>query len=105
MRCLNRLPAALTGAIAGMSILLILILAGSVGVAWYHVSHLAFFASMLFGGFAGGLAWPLFALIAASMLILLALAFLYREVRTERRGHALLLGAVALHAAWLFGIR
>jgi hypothetical protein len=105
MRSLNRLAAALTAGIVGMSILLVLILAGSVGMAWYDASHDAFFPSMLFGGFAGGLAWPLFALIVAAMLVLLTLAGVRRELRTERRGQALLLGAIALHAAWLFGIR
>ena len=105
MRWLNRVAAGLAGAITGMSIFLILILAGSVGLARFDVRHSAFFPSMVFGGFAAGLAWPLFALVAASMLVLLAPAMVRRELRTPRRGAALLLGATALHAAWLFGIR
>ncbi|HYR08304.1 MAG TPA: hypothetical protein VEQ60_11065 [Longimicrobium sp.] len=105
MRWLNRLAACLAGAIVGMSIFLILILAGSVGLAWFDAKDRAFHGAMLFGGYAGGLAWPLFALVAAAMLVLLALALVRREMRTPRRGSAVLLGAIALHAAWLFGIR
>lgn len=105
MRWLNRLAAGLAGAITGMSIFLILILAGSVGLARFDVHHGAFLWAMLFGGHAAGLAWPLFALIAAAMLVLLAIATRRREMRTVRRGAALLLGAVALLAAWRFGIR
>lgn len=105
MRWLNRMAAGLTGAVAGMSIFLILILAGSVGLGWFDVNHGAFPWAMLFGGVAAGLAWPLFALIAAAMLALLAIAILRREMRTGWRASALLLGAAALHAAWEFGIR
>lgn len=105
MRWLNRLAAGLTGAITGMSIFLILILAGSVGLARYDVSQNAFYGAMLFGGYAAGLAWPLFALVVASMAALLVAAGVCVELRTLRRGSALLLGATALHAAWLFGIR
>ena len=105
MRWLNRLAAVLTVAINGMSIFLVLILAGSVGLSWYGATQRAPFAAMLFGGFAAGLAWPLFAGIAAAMLALLALGVARRALRTPRRGSALLLGAIALHAAWLFGIR
>ncbi len=105
MRRLNRLAAGLAGAITAMSILLILILAGSIGLARFDVHHAAFFLSMVFGAYAAGLAWPLFALVAAAMLALLALAIARREVRTPRRGAAVRLGAIALHAAWLIGIR
>lgn len=105
MRWLNRLAATLTGAINGMSIFLILILAGSVGLRWYDGNDRGFHGALLFGGYAAGLAWPLFAGIVAAMLVLLALGGARRELRTPRRGSALLLGAIALHAAWLFGIR
>lgn len=105
MRWLKRLPACLTGAITGMSIFLILILAGSIGLGRFAVQSDAFPWAMLFGGFGARLAWPLFALIAGAMLVLLSLGMVRREVRTPRRGSALLLGATALHAAWLFGIR
>lgn len=105
MRGLNPLAAGLTGAIAGMSIFLILILAGSVGLARLDAGHDAFPWAMLFGGFGAALAWPLFALVAASMLGLLALVIGWRATRTGRRGAALLLGAVALFAGYRFGIR
>ncbi|WP_420125162.1 hypothetical protein [Longimicrobium sp.] len=105
MRWLNRLAAGLAGAITGMSVLLILILAGSVGLGWFGQDHGASVWAMLFGGYGAGLAWPLCALTAAAILILLALGVARREVRTLRRGSAVLLGATALHAAWLFGIR
>ncbi|HEY0016385.1 MAG TPA: hypothetical protein VGC13_08705 [Longimicrobium sp.] len=105
MRWLNRLAAGLAGAITGMSILLVLILAGSVGLAWFDADHGAFPWALLLGGFGAGLAWPLFALITAAMLVLLVAAGVRAALRTTRRGSALLLGATALHAAWLFGIR
>lgn len=105
MRWLKRLPAALTGAIVGMSTLLILVLAGSVGLGWYPAEHPAFPFALLLGAHGAGLAWPLSALIVAAMLGLLALGGVHPELRTRRRGSALLLGATALHAAWLFGIR
>jgi hypothetical protein len=105
MPWLNRLAATLTGAIAGMSVLLILILAGSVGLAWFGANDPAFPWAMIFGGFGAALAWPLSALIAGAMLVLLSIAIVGRGIGTPRRGSALLLGAAALHAAWLFGIR
>ncbi|MBW3570837.1 MAG: hypothetical protein KY467_07010 [Gemmatimonadetes bacterium] len=104
MRWLNGLAAVLTGAIYGMSIFLILILAGSIGLAWYDHSEPAYFGAMLLGGYGAALAWPLFGLIVSAMLVLLALAIPWRELRTPRRGSALLMGAIALHAAWLFGV-
>jgi hypothetical protein len=105
MRWLNRLAATLTAGITGMSIFLILILAGSVGLRRLDVTHDAFHAAMVFGGYSAGLAWPLFAATVAAMLVLVALGLARRELRTQRRGPALLLGAIALHAAWLFDIR
>lgn len=105
MRWLNRLAAGLAGAITAMSIFLILVLAGSVGLVGFRANHGAFPWAMLFGGYGARLAWPLSALVAAAMLVLLALALVRRDMRTHRRGSAVLLGATALHAAWLFGIR
>jgi hypothetical protein len=105
MRWLNRMPAVLTGAIAAMSIVLLLILAGSVGLAWFDVEHGAYPWAMLFGGLGAGLAWPLFALIAAGVLVLLVRAIVGRKLPGAGRGSALLLALTALHAAWLFGIR
>ena len=106
MRWLNRLAAGLTGAISGMSIFLVLILAGAVANRWRgDVSQFGQDWGLVFGGYAAGLAWPLSALIAAAMLALLVIAGVGAKLRTPRRGSALLLGATALHAAWLFGIR
>jgi hypothetical protein len=105
MRWLNRLAATLTGMITGMSIFLILILAGSVGLWRYDRADDLFLGAMVFGGYASGLAWPLFAGIVAAMVVVLSLGLAVRRLRTPRRGAALLLGAAALHTAWLFGIR
>lgn len=105
MRWLNRLAATLTGAIMGMSVFLILILAGSVALWRLDGEHRALPFALLFGAYAAGLAWPFFAAIAGSMVVLAGLGLARRELRTQRRGSALLLGAIALHAAWLFGIR
>jgi hypothetical protein len=106
MRWLNRTPAMLTGAIVAMSILLLLVLAGSVALWRYNDGPpLVQGLGTIFGLLGAGMAWPLSALIAAAMLLLLALAGVHTELRTRRRGTALLLGAAALHAAWLFGIR
>lgn len=105
MRWLKRLPTALTGAIVGMSILLILILTGSVGLGWYPAEHPVSPFALLIGAYGAGLAWPLSALIVLAMLGLLAVAGVHAPLRTRRRGSALLLGATALHAAWLFGVR
>jgi hypothetical protein len=104
MRWLNRLAAGLTGSITAMSMLLILILAGSVALA-LPPSHDLFPWALLLGGVGARLVWPLFALIVAAMAALLVAAGVCAELRTPRRGSALLLGVVALHAAWLFGIR
>ncbi|HEU4885533.1 MAG TPA: hypothetical protein VFT45_25035 [Longimicrobium sp.] len=105
MRWVNRLAAFLTGAIAGMSIFLILILAGSVGLARFDPEHPAFGWALLFGAHGAGLAWPLFAFAAASMLGLLALGIVRREMWTARRGVVVVLGVLALSAGWRFGIR
>jgi len=104
MRWLNRLATTLTLALTGMSLLLMLILAGAASLRRDDLPERVEAFGRLFAHGAG-LAWPLFALLAIAMVALLAIAGGRAEVRSRRRGSALLLAAIALHAAWLVGIR
>ncbi len=105
-RWLNRLAAVLTAAITATSMLLILVLAG--GAVLDRVEQRqGFWAGfgMTFGFWGAGLAWPLFALVAGTMLALLALGAARTELQSARRRTALILGAVVLHGAWDRGLR
>jgi hypothetical protein len=105
MRWLNRAAAVLTGGIVTMSTLLILVLAGSASLWWRKQLPPMVGALGWTFSFGAGLAWPLIALTAAAMAALLALGAFRPGLQSPRRGSALLLGALALHAAWLTGIR
>lgn len=105
-RQLNRVAAILTGAIAGMSILLVLVLAGGAAIEGEdQIPEFVYGLGGTFGTWGAGLAWPLFALVAGAMLGLLALGAVRGKLQSPRRGAALLLGAVALNLAWLTGVR
>jgi hypothetical protein len=105
-RWLNLVAALLTAAITAMGILLILVLAGGAVIdREKQIPERIAEVGKIFGFFGAGLAWPLFALVAAAMLGLLALGAVRGELQSPRRGAALMLGAVALHAAWLLGLR
>jgi hypothetical protein len=105
-RWLNHAATALTAATTAMSILLVLVLAGGGAIEREkQLPELVFTVGAVFGFWGAGLAWPLFALTGAAMLALLGLGALRGELQSPRRGAALLLGAIALHAAWLIGVR
>lgn len=106
MRGLKRVAALLTAAITVMSVLLILVLAGAAVLD--RVEQPRGFGAgfgQIFGFFGAGLAWPLFALVGAAMLGLLALGAARPGLQSSRRGAALILGAAALHGAWSMGVR
>jgi hypothetical protein len=100
----RRLAAVLTIIIVALSVVLLLVLAGSAalgprGQGW--VDRFAYY----FGGWGAGLAWPVFALLTAALAGAGLVAALRPDLRSGRRAFALALGGAACIAALVAGVR